>query len=232
MSVTTLLTAHRTLVHRQPGWIVAAVRLQAVPDRDVPDARDRAAGGVPHLSARPRHLARLHRHHHRPARRRSSASRISSICWTDPLWWSAVFYSVFYTAIATVRKIRARLLAGAAAQQPLPVQEPAARHHAAALDRADGAVGAGVLVDLRSAVLDHLLSAGRRAAHPHHQYRLPRHALAGAVLADRGQHLARHSRSSRSRCWRACRPSRPRSTRRRCWTAPAPGSASATSPSR
>src|SRR5206468_9212 len=91
------------------------------------------------------------------------------------------------------REIRARLLAGAVVEQPLPVQEPAARHRAAAVDRADSAVGAGVLVDLRSAVFDHLLSPGRRAAHPHHLYRLPRHALAGALLADRSQHLARHS---------------------------------------
>ena len=76
------------------------------------------------------------------------------------------------------REVRARPVAGAAAQQPSPVQEPVARHHPAALDRADGAVGDRVLVDLRSAVLDHLLPAGRRAAHPHHLYRLPRHPLA------------------------------------------------------
>src|SRR5215204_1930335 len=115
-----------------------SVRLQAVPDRDVPGARDRAPDRVPHLPAGP------------------------------------------------------RLLARAAAQQSLPAQEPVARHRAVALDRPDGAVSAGVLVDLRSAVLDHFLSSGRRAAHPHHLHRFPRHALAGAVLADRSQHLARY----------------------------------------
>jgi hypothetical protein len=79
---------------------------------------------------------------------------------------------------------------------------PVAGHRAVALDRADDAVGAGVLVDLRSAVLDHLLSLGRRAAYPLDQYRFSRHAVAGAVLADHGQHLARHSVAA---------PSRPRS---------------------
>src|SRR4051812_10541471 len=50
------------------GLAGAAVRLQAVPDRGVPGAGDRAARGVPDLSARARGLARLHRHHYRPPR--------------------------------------------------------------------------------------------------------------------------------------------------------------------
>src|SRR6185503_26823 len=90
-------------------------------------------------------------------------------------------------------EIRARLLARAPAQQSFSVQEPVARDRAPALDRADGALGAGVLVDLRSAILDHLLSPGRRAALADEQCRLPRLALAGALLADRRQYLARHS---------------------------------------
>ena len=87
---------------------------------------------------------------------------------TDPLWWNAVFYSVIYTGIATFGKFALGFWLALLLEQPLSVQEPAPRHHPAALDRADRAVGAGVLVDLRSAVLDHLLSAGRRAARPHH----------------------------------------------------------------
>ena len=81
---------------------------------------------------------------------------------TDPIFWSAVFYSVFYTAVATVGKFAPRPLAGAAAEPPPAVQEPAARDHPAAVDRADRALGDRLLVDLRSAVLDHFLSADRR----------------------------------------------------------------------
>ena len=76
--------------------------------------------------------------------------------------------------------------------QSRAVQEPVARHHPAALDRADGPVGAGVLVDLRSAVLDHLLSVRRRAGHPFDSVRFPQHDLAREVVADRGQYLARY----------------------------------------
>ena len=43
----------------------------------------------------------------------------------------------------------------------LPFKAFLPRDRAAALDRADGAVGDRLLVDLRSAVLDHLLGAGR-----------------------------------------------------------------------
>ena len=132
-----------------------------------------------------------------------------------------------------VRKIRARLLAGAAAQQPSSVQEHPARHHPAALDRADGAVGAwrsggSTIRSSRSSPMSWSTcctsappistSSGRR--------------LAGALLADRRQHLARHSVR---RDLAAGRPAdhlalalRGGDARRRH----APGSASASSPSR
>ena len=51
------------------------------------------------------------------------------------------------------REIRPRPVAGAAAEQPPAVQEHAPRHHPAALDRADRALGHRLLVDLRPAVL-------------------------------------------------------------------------------
>ena len=150
----------------------------------------------------------------------------------DPIFWQAVFYSVFYTGVATVGKFGARPLAGAAAEQPPAVQEHPARHHPAALDRADGALGDRLLVDLRPAVLDHLLRAGRRAGLREHLHRLPRHGLAGALVADRRQHLARHPVR---RDLAARRPAdhlalalRGGDARRRH----APGSASASSPSR
>ena len=112
----------------------------------------------------------------------------------------------------------------------IAVQEHLARNHPAAVDRADRALRAGVLVDLRSAVLDHLLSFGRRAACPQHQCRFPRHALAGALFADRRQHLARHPVRGDLAAGGAA-DNLAVALRSRCWTAPPPGNASATSPS-
>ena len=82
----------------------------------------------------------------------------------DPHLLERGLQHVFYTGRRDRREIRARPVAGAAAEQPPAVQGAAARHHPAALDRADGAVGDRLLVDLRPAVLDHLLRARRRAA--------------------------------------------------------------------
>ena len=81
----------------------------------------------------------------------------------DQLFWNAVFYSVFYTAVATVGKFGLGLWLALLLNNHLPFKSAAARHHPAALDRADGAVGDRLLVDLRPAVLDHLLSLRRRA---------------------------------------------------------------------
>jgi hypothetical protein len=124
------------------------------------------------------------------------------------LVWGAVFYSVFYTAGRDVRKFGARLLAGAAASTTIFTQEPVARHRAAAVDRADGAVGAGVLVDLRSAVLDHLLSLVDVL-----HVRTTNVDFLGTPWAARFSlivaNIWRGIPSSRSRCWRACRPFRP-----------------------
>ena len=189
MSVTTL--PPRVVAPRQPGWIARLFDYKPFLIVMCLTPAIGLLGGVPHLPARPRRLARLHRHHHRPARRLRRPGEFPVSADRSAVVERGVLQRFLHRG-RDLRKIRARLLAGAAAQQPLPAQEPVARHRAAAVDRADGAVGAGVLVDLRSAVLDHLLSAGRRAARPHHQYRLPGNAVAGAVLADRRQHLARH----------------------------------------
>ena len=104
MSVTTLyhLTA---LAHRQqPGWIVRLFDYKPFLIVMCLDAGDRAArrcsspirsasaSGSPSPTPRSAGAAS------------SSALRISSICSTDPLWWGAVFYSVFYTAVATFGK--------------------------------------------------------------------------------------------------------------------------------
>ena len=54
-------------------------------------------------------------------------------------------------------QVRARALAGAAAQSQHPRQDLLPRRHPAALHRADGALGDRLLVDLRRPVLDHQL---------------------------------------------------------------------------
>ena len=61
-------------------------------------------------------------------------------------------------------QIRDRSLSGAAAEREHAVQGDAARAGADPLHRADRAVGAGVLVDLRFAVLDHLVVAASSSA--------------------------------------------------------------------
>ena len=61
-------------------------------------------------------------------------------------------------------QVRARPVAGAAAERAHPVQGVRPRHRAAALHRAHGALGDRVLVDLRRAVLDHQLGAGEDRA--------------------------------------------------------------------
>ena len=59
-------------------------------------------------------------------------------------------------------EIRHRALSGAAAQRAPAVQGDHPRRRADSLHRADGALGDRVLVDLRPAVLDHLLVAASR----------------------------------------------------------------------
>ena len=139
----------------------------------------------------PRHLSRLHRRQDRPRRavgrprefrvpvgRRRHAAR-------------AVQHALLYDRRQR-HQVRARPLARAAAQQAPPVQGGLAGGRAAAVHRADGAVGDRVLVDLRFAVLDHQLGAAE--ARPHQRvHRFPRPALARALLDDRRQHLARRA---------------------------------------
>ena len=89
-------------------------------------------------------------------------------------------------------QIRDRALSRAAAEREHAVQGDAARAGADPLHRADRAVGAGVLVDLRFAILDHLVVAqASRPDHPEHQF--PRRRHLGADLRDLRQYLARRS---------------------------------------
>ena len=77
----------------------------------------------------------------------------------DDVFWLSVFNTLVYTIVATVAKFGARAVAGASAQQGNSVQGVHPRHRAPALYRADRAFGDRLLVDLRSAVLDHLMVA-------------------------------------------------------------------------
>ncbi len=151
----------------------AAVRQQDVPDCRLPDPGDRPADGVPVLSAGARHLAGVHRHDDRPARPVRRPRELPVSAHRSDVVERGVLQRAVHRRRHD-RKVRARLLAGAAAEQAPAVQEPDPRHRAAAVDRADGAVGDRVLVDLRSAVLDHLAPAGGHAGLARDQHRLPR----------------------------------------------------------
>ena len=112
---------------------------------------------------------------------------------TDPLWWSAVFYSVFYTAVATFGKFALGFWLALLLNNHFPFKS---------LLRAIvllpwivptvlSALAFWWIYDPQFSIISYLLVDVLHVRT--HQYRLPRHALAGALLADRGQHLARHS---------------------------------------
>ena len=92
------------------------------------------------------------------------AREFQSLSGTIPMFWNAVFNTIFYTAVATFGKFALGLWLALLLNHHFPFKSLYPRHRAAALDRADRAVGAGLLVDLRSAILHHLLHPGRRAA--------------------------------------------------------------------
>ena len=150
-----------------------------------------AAAGVPHVSARPRHVARLHRRQDRPRRRvdRHRELRVPVGRRGDAA--RAVQHDLLHGRRER-HQVRARPVARAAAQQAPAVQGVHPRRRAAAVHRADGAVGDRVLVDLRLAVLDHQLDADEDGPHPR-VHRLPRPAVACALRDDRRQHLARRA---------------------------------------
>ena len=154
-----------------------------------------AAGGsdparLPGLSAGPGRLAGHDQHDDRPARRVSSASRTTSGC--SPIRSSGSPFSILSSTRWSPASSSSRSHVAGAALEPSPaVQGLPARHRAAALDRADRALGDRVLVDLRPAILDHLLVAGRVGAdRPIH--RLPGRSRHGAGQRDHRQCLAGH----------------------------------------
>ena len=186
-----------------------------------------AAARLPHLSARPRRLARLHRRAHRPPRHLHRPRELRISLGRRRLLALGLQHAALHDQRLDP-EIRARPLAGAAAQREPAVQVLLPRHRAAALGGADRAVGHRLLVDLRFAVLDPVLGADRTRHHrPPHQF--PRRSRRMPAPRSSPPMSGAASPSSRSRCSPACRPSRSRSTRRRRSTAPAAGSCSAMS---
>ena len=149
----------------------------------------------------------------------------------DSIFWLSVFNTLLYTSVASVCEIRHRPLPGAAAQPAHAVQGHDPRPRAHSLHRADGALGTGILVDLRRAVLDHLMVA--EAARPDQsEHQLPGRRQLGARVRDLRQHLARRAVRRHHAAGRAADGVRHRSTRPPPSTAPRAGRFSATSPIR
>ena len=112
--------------------------------------------------------------------------------WGDAVTRLSVFNTLFYTVVASVIKFVLGLWLALLLNKHLPFKSFIRADRAAALHRADRAVGDRLLVDLRRAVLDHQLDAGQaRVDRPLHRF--PRRALARAPVGDRRQRLARHA---------------------------------------
>ena len=151
-----------------------------------------AAAAVPDLSARPRHLARLHRRQDRARPASGSASRTTSSSGATSVTRLALFNTLFYTIVASVIKFVLGLWLALLLNKHLPFKALLPRHRAAAVHRADGAVGDRLLVDLRRAVLDHQLGADEDGP-DRRVHRLPRRPVERALLGDRRQRLARRA---------------------------------------
>ena len=111
------------------------------------------------------------------ARASSSGSRTTSCCPTTASSGSSVFNTLLYTVVASVLKFGLGLWLALLLNENAAVQGLLPRHRAAALGGADRALGAGLLVDLRQPVLDHLLGADRSGA-DRRADQLPRRAAA------------------------------------------------------
>ena len=79
--------------------------------------------------------------------------------WGDSIFWLSVFNTLLYTTIASAFKFAIGLYLALLLEREHAVQGDAARAGADPLHRADRALRAGVLVDFRLAILDHLMVA-------------------------------------------------------------------------
>ena len=76
---------------------------------------------LPHLSARPRRLARLHRHPDRP-RRHLHRARELPLAGDDRVFWLSVFNTLFYTVVASVLKFGLGLWLALLLNENLPMK--------------------------------------------------------------------------------------------------------------
>ena len=106
--------------------------------------------------------------------------------WDDAVFWLSVFNTLLYTISASILKFVLGLWLALLLNENLPFKSFFRADRAAALGGADGAVGHRLLVDLRFAVLDHLLGADRAGHHrPPHQFpRRPENARASVIAAN------------------------------------------------
>ena len=99
---------------------------------------------------------------------------------------SRCFNTIFYTVVASVLKFGSASISRCCSIGDMPIKSLHPRHRAVAVRRADGALGDRLLVDLRSAVLDHLLVAdqARLIDHVHRFSRRPWNARWSVIAAN------------------------------------------------
>ena len=111
----------------------------------------------------------------------------------DPVFWMSVFNTIFYTAVATVGKFALGLWLALLLNNHFPFK---AFIRAIVLlpwivPTVLSAIAFWWIYDPQFSIISYVLVDVLHSAH--HLHRLPRHALAGALVADRRQYLARHS---------------------------------------
>ena len=178
---------------RRPSCAHPAVRQQAVPGLPLHAAGGRAAAGVPDLPARASASGWPSPTPRSAAAATGSGSRTSVILLDDRVFATRSGQHVFYTVVATRREIRARAVAGAAAERAPAVQVAAARRSSCCPGscrrccRRSPSGGSTTRSSPSSPICWSIVLGWRD-----HLYRLPRHAVERALVADRGQYLARH----------------------------------------
>ena len=184
-----------------------------------------------HLSARPRRLARLHRHAHRPRRHLHRPRELPVSLGRQRLLARRCSTRLLYTAVASILKFALGLWLALLLNEHLPFKAffraivllpwvvPTVLSAIAFwwIYDASSRSSPGCCIEAR---------ADRRATSTSSAIRTMRAPPSSSPMSGAA------SPSSRSRCSPACRPSRRRSTRRRRSTARPAGSGSATSPCR
>ena len=170
-----------------------ALRLQAGPDLPLHAARRRAAAGVPHLPARASASGSPS-----PTRRSASAGdwvgleNFQSILARPRVPQHGVVTRCSTRSVATVGKFALGLWLALLLNDNLPFKSllRAIILLPFIVPTVLSAIAFWWIYDPQFSIISYLLV--ERAALARHLYRLPRHAVERALVADRGQHLARH----------------------------------------